>query len=183
MSFGNAPREPLARDTVVHLMATPSPQYELVERDAASGSIALWRNVLVASWRDAPTPPFMRKMGDHTAAIIARYPKGYISLAFVPPIAVFPGPEFRVEAERVTKLGATHLKAIAQVVEGKGFGAATVRALISGVHMVSRNAYPSRVFDETDEAISWLLPFSEHCRDPGAIQELTALVALMRRPI
>ena len=62
----------------------------------------------------------------------------------------------RKEAEAQAKVGRETLIALALVVEGEGFIAATARAVISGVQLAVRNPYPSKVFSNVGEAKAWI---------------------------
>jgi hypothetical protein len=54
------------------------------------------------------------------------------------------------------------------LVEGTGFRAAAVRAALTGLQLVSKSPYPTRVCASVREALSWIMP---HMRDGKARQE------------
>jgi hypothetical protein len=49
-----------------------------------------------------------------------------------------------------------NIAALAQVVVGSGFGAAAVRAVLAGMNLVARAAYPTEVFAEIQPALQWI---------------------------
>ena len=62
----------------------------------------------------------------------------------------------RKEAEAVAKSVREAVIVQAQVVEGDGFVAASIRALISGISLAIRAPYPNKVFKTVDEALPWV---------------------------
>lgn len=66
------------------------------------------------------------------------------------------------------------------MLEGDGFLAATGRLVISGVYMLSRQTFPTKVHPSLQEGARWLLPFTgrQHERD---IDSLAAVIATARR--
>ncbi|MCX4240104.1 hypothetical protein [Paraliomyxa miuraensis] len=50
----------------------------------------------------------------------------------------------------------THLLGMAQIVTGEGFGAASVRSVLSGIQLTARPDYPVKVFSDTQSARPWL---------------------------
>jgi hypothetical protein len=50
----------------------------------------------------------------------------------------------------------THLHGMAQVVVGDGFGAASVRSVLSGIQLAARPDYPVRVFADVASARPWI---------------------------
>lgn len=49
-----------------------------------------------------------------------------------------------------------NIAALALVVVGSGFGAAAVRAVLAGMNLVARAAYPTEVFADTQPALQWI---------------------------
>jgi hypothetical protein len=49
-----------------------------------------------------------------------------------------------------------HLLGMAQVIAGDGFGAASVRSVLSGIQLTVRPDYPIRVFGDTQAARPWI---------------------------
>lgn len=50
----------------------------------------------------------------------------------------------------------THLLGMAQIVVGDGFGAASVRAVLSGIQLAARPDYPVKVWSDAASARPWL---------------------------
>jgi hypothetical protein len=84
--------------------------------------------------------------------------------------------EVRAEATRLSKNPGQNIKAIAQVIEGTGLGAATTRMIASGLMLLRKTAPPSKLFEDVRTAAQWLLP---HIKPdtPGATVTVDELVA------
>jgi hypothetical protein len=64
----------------------------------------------------------------------------------------------RDELVRSMKLPASATEGVAFCILGSGFGAATRRAVITGLQLVSRPPYPVRIFESLDSAGEWVSP-------------------------
>jgi len=103
------------------------------------------------------------RAGDYTVlrnlvtAQAAKFPGGIGCLAVIPQNAVPPGDEAR-QALNSALHGATgSLRCMCWLVEGAGFQAAMVQAIITGLRLFARRAYPTHVSTSMREAIGWML--------------------------
>lgn len=87
----------------------------------------------------------------------------------------------RAEVAVTQREFASQQAALATVIEGAGFFAATVRGVATGVALLARTSFPQRVFEHTDEAALWV---ASKLDDLGASQAptLVAAIASLRRP-
>jgi hypothetical protein len=85
-----------------------------------------------------------------------RYPKGLGCLAIVPPNAT-PPPD-QVRAAINAALASISLCCFCWLVEGSGFQGAMVRAVLTGMRLVSSFGYPTQIATHLDEAVAWILP-------------------------
>jgi hypothetical protein len=78
----------------------------------------------------------------------------------------------------------THLLGMAQVVLGDGFGAASVRSVLSGIQLAVRPDYPIRIFPTTDAARPWLEELLVAANHPELAREavLLELLANLEEP-
>lgn len=120
-----------------------------------------WNEVLFSVHRTQATLERMIQLRRCFQTLIARMPAGKIaSLTVIEPsssAATMPAP-VREESARLIREVAPALMAAATVVEGSGFLAATGRLVISGVYMLSRQTFPTKVHTAVDEGARWLLP-------------------------
>lgn len=117
-------------------------------------------------------------------AMARRHPDGFPALTWVHPSAGYSmEAEARKTAAAVTDEFARSLRAQATLVEGAGFQVATVRAIISGIDMLSRSKAPKKTFAELRPCVAWCL---QHRAAPGggSPDDIAAAIdgALRRRP-
>jgi hypothetical protein len=148
--------------------APPPPHLEILHVHERS-IIGVWNNVFVMIWRDLPSAERLRIAGALERKVAARFPDGFVVLAVLPTINLRLPSDVREEAERLSLDRPRELKAIAQVIEGKGFIAASVRSVAVGVVMlarpqkdgdgVQRERTPMRIFSGVEPASAWLATF------------------------
>jgi hypothetical protein len=130
----------------------------LIVLDRSEGHlIATFDNVLVTAWRAPGTMEQLRALPRHAESLARRYPKGYGTLLLLSPDAVKASAEVRAEGNRVAKNPVGITLATANVLEGKGFGAAALRALMHTYTMLNPNRTPTRTFDTLPPAATWLM--------------------------
>lgn len=69
-----------------------------------------------------------------------------------------------------------HVTRQSMVIEGSGFGASAIRAMIAGMSLVVRAPYPIKVFDNVASAVAWTVQPS-----PARGRELEEAIAAARR--
>lgn len=89
-------------------------------------------------------------------AMHERFPAGYPTLTWILPDAGFSmDSEARTASATITQEFASAIVAQGTLIEGSGFQAATVRAIISGIDMMARTRAPRKVFAELPPCIEW----------------------------
>jgi hypothetical protein len=83
------------------------------------------------------------------------FPKGLRCLVIIPEQAIPPPSAVRDYLEGM--LSRLPIRALGYFVEGTGFKAATVRAILIGLGIFQRKEYPSKVFTALDVGLGWLL--------------------------
>lgn len=132
--------------------------------------IVTWGTVLGARWRATPTRAKLELLArEQRMLAAATFERRIVGVTVVSPGAslILTG-EARTAAEAADRAGSEYLLGLAQVVEGQGFAAATARAVISGIQLAVRAAYPMKVFSKIDDAMPWvsmLLRKAGHQRD------------------
>jgi hypothetical protein len=72
----------------------------------------------------------------------------------------------------------------AVVVEGTGFKAAAVRAVVAGLRLVTRTSFPRRAFDTVGPASQWIYgDLLQSATAPRDVVEMEAFVAKLRGAI
>jgi hypothetical protein len=141
---------------------------------------ATWYNVYVTLWRGTATLEALRHVGQHQRDIDKRFPDGYCALAVIHASSARLDPEVRAEAARLTQNPGPNLKAIAQVIQGTGLGAATTRMLATGLMLLRKTKMPSKLFDDVPAAVHWLMRYVK-ADTPGATPIAEDLVAALEQ--
>jgi hypothetical protein len=83
-------------------------------------------------------------------------PERYAALAVIEPGAVHAvSPEVREASARFAR--EFRIRSAAIVIEGTGFRPAATRTLIAGLYLMTKKAYPHRIFEHLDDAAAWLV--------------------------
>jgi hypothetical protein len=89
----------------------------------------------------------------------SRHPGGLGCLAVITANAKPPSDEVRASLNKTLEV--VPLKCICWQVEGAGFQAAMVRAVLSGLRFFKRQSYPTHISTDLVEAVGWMLPHLE----------------------
>lgn len=125
-----------------------------------------------------PTAQDMRGARAALEAMTASHPKGFASLTWVLESAGFSmGADARAAATEVTRAFAHVNVAEATVIEGSGFFAAAVRAVITGLHAMARTNSVKGTFGDLREAAAWCVERRPTPQGPSANAITAALLA------
>jgi hypothetical protein len=157
--------------------------YELLERTAgvvyaACGNI--WTMTVFAEPRLAD----MKAARPALAAMSRRCPQGFPTLTWILPQAGFRMDDAaRDAAGEITRSFEGAIVAQATLIEGSGFQAAAVRAIVNGLDLVSRSRCKKKVFSELDEAVTWCLSESGATATRSARDEIRASLIDVRSSV
>jgi hypothetical protein len=112
--------------------------------------------VVVAHWRAAPTADEMRAMRALLRPYVANQ-RTFCALNIVDIQHVAPMPDdARKEVAETQREFASAQIGLANVIEGAGFWAASLRSVASGLALLSRVKFEQRIFDAVEPASTWL---------------------------
>ncbi len=116
-------------------------------------------------------------------AMSERFPGGFPTLTWVMPGAGFSmDAEARKLASKITVEFNALILAQATLIEGTGFQAAAVRAIIAGIDMMTRSTAPKKTFDRLRPSVDWCLTLRPPPADATAAAICAALEAA-RKPL
>jgi len=120
--------------------------------------IAVWSRVFINRWRTVATQERLVVLGEQQRALVQATDDKRIAVVTVlaDKSGSMPSGPARKEAEVVAKSVRDAVIVQAQVVEGDGFVAASIRALITGISLAIRAPYPNKVFKTVEEALPWV---------------------------
>ena len=119
--------------------------------------VATYKNVFVTMWWAPARVEQLRGLPAHQDEMGRRWPGGWGTLAVLGADAGKISAEVRAEGERITKHQKQGMRAIAQVIEGTGFGAAAVRSVASALTLFKRSGPPTKIFDALGPGVAWLM--------------------------
>jgi hypothetical protein len=139
--------------------------------------VGLWQNVLVIALRDLPTAAMLERLGAIQQDIAGRFPEGFAALAILPVLRPRPMPPGMLDAARaLTETAPPELQAVAEVIDGKGFMAATARSMATGILMLGRPRYAMKIFPGVEPAAAWLAAWVERAERPTAPRRLAEAI-------
>jgi hypothetical protein len=139
--------------------------------------VGLWRNVLVVAIRALPEADQLHRIHEIQRDVAARFPRGFAALAILPVLSPRPlSKEMREAAELVTGDAPPELLAVAEVIEGRGFVAAAIRSIATGLILVTRPRWPMRIFASVEPAAAWVSAWVEGEGRPTATRRLTEAI-------
>lgn len=117
--------------------------------------------VLMMHVRGSPTTDDLRSALTLTRTLVARYHGQVASMMLVTRSSsqtrIDLSNEQRAISREVLTLGGDRSIAAAAVLEGEGFWAASVRAMLNGIAMLARSPFPVKIFERDELALQLVL--------------------------
>ncbi|HZS41711.1 MAG TPA: hypothetical protein VFF06_33000 [Polyangia bacterium] len=141
-------------------------------------AIATRGNLFVNVMREAQTLERLREVRRHIERHVAAWGTNTISISVLEPGATAAAPkEVRDETAAITRDYGSIAAAI--VIEGSGFRAAAVRAVVAAIYLVSHSPYPHKIVESVDDGARWLRQMAERAGQArvGALEIVDAVAA------
>jgi hypothetical protein len=119
------------------------------------------QNVVLQVWRERATIDHVYRTRELVARVHAEYPGQVALLVRVVDGCGFPEPRTTRAFSRLLREVEPEVQGIAVVLEGSGFWAATMRAVISSVTLMARSGPPTRIYSDLREASEALVDLLE----------------------
>jgi len=160
-----------------------SVRFELLER--TDGVVyGICGGIFVMMLFAEPTLSDMNAAHPALKTMSKRKPEGFPTLTWVLPQAGFRmSAEARKRASDITRELDKSVIAQATLIEGAGFQAATVRAIVSGLDFVIRSTSVKKVFSELPPAVEWCRARGSAAGDVGAGPQITASLLDVRASV
>lgn len=127
-----------------------------------------WRDLVAVVDDGRRSAPAYQALASFSAALKVEHPRGYGMLIIIPQNARPPSEPARRAISEALTAGAGGLSCLCWLVEGKGFQAATVRAVLTGVRTFQGFPFETSVKSDLTEALTWIL---ERVRRPAAASD------------
>ena len=113
-------------------------------------------NCLVTVWSGEAVRATIDAINDCSAKLLTRWPDGITLLVVIEQGCPMPNSEQRRDLDQYYVNMGSHLRAVAQVVEGGNVWAVMARSVFTAVRLVQKTAYPMKVFASAAEGAEWL---------------------------
>jgi hypothetical protein len=120
--------------------------------------VVLWRDLFVILDRGGADPAEYGRVAGTLAGRSAAYPAGMGGVTIIPAGVRPPSDAVRAAIRDVLHRLDGRLRSFAWVVEGEGFEGALVRAVLTGLRVMTRHSYPTHVASNLQAAVAWTLP-------------------------
>jgi hypothetical protein len=143
--------------------------------------IGVWNEVMFSAFRAQASLESLVEVRRCLKALAARVQGPIYTLTVLEPSAFntsLPTP-VREEASRIVRDMAPRTGATVTVIEGTGFRSATARLVTSGVYLLSRQTFPTKVFDTVPEGARWLLSMARR-REASDVESIAHVIAEAR---
>jgi hypothetical protein len=117
--------------------------------------LGTWEHAVIQLWGGTVTVADIEQAEASTKRMLSRHPGGIVSFSLISTSALPRlGDRERQRIDVINKSLQGRLRANVQVVEGRGFGASAVRAILAGINLFNPNR--GRIFDDVGAACTWI---------------------------
>lgn len=128
-----------------------------IEESTADHVLAVWDRVVIAVFKDKTSAEAIRRCEAILEKQHRKLGTPLLLLTVVDVAAPLPSTEVRTELVSALQRVSGKVARSAVLYEGEGFRAASVRAVVAGILLFSRLAYPHRVFGRVGGAVRFLV--------------------------
>ncbi|MCX4242588.1 hypothetical protein [Paraliomyxa miuraensis] len=120
--------------------------------------LATWSRVFINRWRTAATKRRLTILRRHQLELIDSVDDRRIAVITIleDETGLLPPADARKEAEEIARITRDAVMLQAQIVEGRGFVAAALRAVLAGVALAARAPHPIKVFGTLEDGLPWI---------------------------
>ena len=128
----------------------------LLHREPGAHAFYTWRNVMITTWSQRATGTAIEKVTALREQMDRDHPEGVSVIYLIGNGAGMPTPEARAGVKELMARFHNKRACIAILVQGEGFWASAMRAVITGVRLLVPLSFPMQVFGDAKELIAWL---------------------------
>ncbi|HEX2671631.1 MAG TPA: hypothetical protein VHM25_12200 [Polyangiaceae bacterium] len=152
---------------------------EPVYRDAHH-VLCVWENTLLTYSNAAPNLPYLKAWTQTVELVAEQFAEGLLVMTIIDQHTRAPDDNSKAHIRNTLIRYGAKIGAFAYVVEGEGFGAATLRSAISLISLAARYPFPIKVFGHAADAAPWLLSRSRRTPLAEDTIKLTTIATTLR---
>jgi hypothetical protein len=158
-----------------------SPSRELLLLDSEPGFFAFYalQNIMIACWSKGGTGPAVQRVAEQRARMDKQHPEGVSVVYLIANDAGLPTAEARAGVRQLIERYRHQRACLAVVVQGEGFWASGMRAVITGVRMLVPGQLAMRVYGRVEEVVAWLP--AQHQSATGVVVAPEELLPVLTR--
>lgn len=132
------------------------PELVLLAEEPGSYAFYTWQNIMIACWSQSATGPAIAKVTVLRQAVHDRHPEGVSVIYLIANEAGLPTAEARAGVKELMARFSKQRACLAIAIQGTGFWASAMRAVITGVRIMVPLSFPMGVFGDVKELAEWL---------------------------
>jgi hypothetical protein len=141
-----------------------------IHEETEAFTIGTFENAMISSLRGPVTIAPMVAAAEIHERLVKSHPNGFAIITLVSEGVPLTVPtEARELAAQILKQYGSYYSCICDVVLGRGFRFATVRAVTASIRLVARSSCPSKVVGDVDACASWVAPLMAQAHADGRV--------------
>jgi hypothetical protein len=159
----------------------PSPKRDLVLLHAEAGHFSChsWQNIMFTCWFTRATGPAVQRIAELREVMDREHPEGLSVVYLIANDAGLPTPEARAGVSQLMTRYHRKRACLAIVVQGEGFWAGAMRAVITGVRMLTPEQFSMGVFSRVEQVAAWLP--AQHLQRTGTELQRAEFLVILRQ--
>jgi hypothetical protein len=158
---------------------TTSPELVLLHTEPGQHAFYTWHNIMITCWSQRATGPAIEKVAHYRELMDREHPEGVSVIYLIADQAGLPTPEARAGVKELMARFSKKRACLAILIQGEGFWASAMRAVITGVRMLVPLNFPMQIFGGAKELVGWLP--AHHARQTGVYVAPAELDVVLER--
>lgn len=160
------------------MMQTTIPGLALMDSEPGHFALYAWQNIMIVCWSKHGTGPTMQKVSRARDEMDRLHPEGVSVIYLIAHGSGLPDADARREAQNLMDRYSARRACMAVVLYGQGFWVSGMRAVITGVRLLTQRKFAMEIFGSEEELIAWLP--ARHERDTGVPVDPARLLGVLR---
>jgi hypothetical protein len=135
---------------------TTSPELVHLHTEPGQHAFYTWQNIMITCWSQRATGPAIEKVAHYREQLDRAHPEGVSVIYLIANEAGLPTPEARAGVKDLMTRFSKKRACLAILIQGEGFWASAMRAVVTGVRMLVPLNFPMQIFGRVNELAAWL---------------------------